>query len=210
MRTKNNPQTASKSANYSADILDDVIEMDATGGARTVTLPSASFQNGNSFTVVKKDSSTNTVTISAAGGTTINGAANFTLTKKNQFIELQADGTSNYRITGQSSQSGGSGTSAATVLTPGAVVSLDPTLDENFSLVPAQDETINAASVGPFGADIYLYITTSGVTSRNLTFGTNFKSTGVLATGTTTAKQFLMKFRSDGVNWLEQSRTAAM
>jgi hypothetical protein len=47
-------------------------------------------------------------------------------------------------------------------------------------------------------------------TSRTLTFGTGFKPTGTLATGTTTARVFVLTFVSDGTNLYEKSRTAAM
>lgn len=208
MGRKSNPQIASKTASYSADLLDDVIEMDATGGARTVTLPGANFQYGNEFTVVKKDSSVNAVSITAAASSTINGSASaYVLTRQNQAAVLQSDGASNYRVTHQT----GSGKSGAgTALTPSATISLDPTLDENFSLVPGQACTINAASIGAAGQDLFLFITTSGASSFVITLGTNFLSSGTLATGTVSAKKFLVKFKSDGAAWLEQSRTAAL
>lgn len=206
MARKSNPQIATKTANYSADVLDDVVEMDATGGTRTVTLPSAKFQYGNEFTVVKKDSSANAVTISAAGNSTINGAASYVLSKLNQTVVLQADGVSNYRVTSQS----GSGKASSTALTSSATIALDPSLNENFTLTAGHTATINAASTGVMGQDLYLYVLTSGTSSFTLTFGTNFLSSGTLATGTVDAKKFLVKFKSDGVKWLEQSRTAAL
>jgi hypothetical protein len=60
------------------------------------------------------------------------------------------------------------------------------------------------------GRQYHFIITTSGTTSYTLTFGTNFKSTGTLATGTTTAKVFVITFVYDGTNLNEVSRTAAM
>ena len=206
MPSKINARIVSKSANYSADLLDDVIEMDATGGARTVTLPSALFQYNNTFTVAKKDASANAVTISAAGGSTINGASNYILTRQNQTVELQSDGTSNYRVTSQS----GSGKAGSTVLTSSATISLDTTLNENYTLTAGHTATINATTTGAMGQDLYLYVLTSGTSSFTLTFGTNFLSAGTLATGTVDAKRFLVKFRSDGGRWLEQSRTGAL
>lgn len=97
-----------------------------------------------------------------------------------------------------------------TALTPSSTVSLDPTLGDVFTLVPGQDETINAASVPATSQEITLIVTTSGSTSRTLTFGTNFKSTGTLATGVTTAKVFVIRFIGDGTNFNEVSRTTAM
>ena len=54
-------------------------------------------------------------------------------------------------------------------------------------------------------------VTTSGTTSSfTITFGTNFKTTGTLATGTVTAKVFTVSFIGDGSNMCETSRTTAM
>ena len=60
------------------------------------------------------------------------------------------------------------------------------------------------------GTRCTLIIVTSGVTSYTMTFGTGFKTTGTLATGTATAKTFVLQFISDGTTVIEASRTAAM
>ena len=96
-----------------------------------------------------------------------------------------------------------------TALTAGATVAIDSTLGNFFTLTPAQDEAINATTVGVQGQVLIIKILTSGTTSRTLTFGTNFLSTGTLATGTGTAKTFMIAFLSDGANYIELFRTAA-
>jgi len=60
------------------------------------------------------------------------------------------------------------------------------------------------------GSVRHLVILTSGVTSRTITFGTGFKPVGTLATGTVTARVFVVTFISDGVNLYEAGRTVAM
>lgn len=55
-----------------------------------------------------------------------------------------------------------------------------------------------------------IIILTSGTSSYTITFGTGFKPTGTLATGTTTAKVFVINFISDGTSLYEAGRTAAM
>ena len=65
-------------------------------------------------------------------------------------------------------------------------------------------------TVPPAGSRCTLMILTSGTVSYTITFGTGFKSTGTLATGTTTAKIFMVNFVSDGTNLYEAGRTAAM
>ncbi|KAF0249322.1 MAG: hypothetical protein FD167_1275 [bacterium] len=100
--------------------------------------------------------------------------------------------------------------SAVVALTPATIVALDSTLGNTFTLTPAQDTTINIATVPATDQLITLKVLTSGTTSYSITFGTNIKSTATLATGTTTAKVFVVTFRSDGTNFNEVSRTTAM
>ncbi len=88
-------------------------------------------------------------------------------------------------------------------------VSLDPTLTETFTVTPTGAITLNAASA-PSGADVVLIVTTSGASSYNITFSGNFKSTGVLATGTASGKVFTISFRGDGAHLNETARTTAM
>jgi len=59
------------------------------------------------------------------------------------------------------------------------------------------------------GAIATLIILTSGTSSYVITFGSGFKTTGTLTTGTTSARNFVISFVSDGTNMLETSRTAA-
>lgn len=96
----------------------------------------------------------------------------------------------------------------AATLTAGATVSVDPTAASVASLTPAQNETLNAVNVQD-GQLYVLVVKASGTTSYTLTFGTNFKSTGTLATGTVDAKTFVVTFVGVGTNLVEVSRTAA-
>lgn len=65
-------------------------------------------------------------------------------------------------------------------------------------------------TVPPAGTRCTLLILTSGTSSFTITFGTGFKPTGTLATGTTAARVFVVVFVSDGTNLYEVSRTVAM
>jgi hypothetical protein len=60
------------------------------------------------------------------------------------------------------------------------------------------------------GSIVVLSVLTSGVTSYTITFGTGFKSTGTLATGTVSARYFNLTFVSDGTNLIETARTVAI
>jgi hypothetical protein len=60
------------------------------------------------------------------------------------------------------------------------------------------------------GTRCSVLILTSGTSSFVVTFGSGFKPTGTLATGTTNARIFVINFISDGTNLYEAGRTAAM
>lgn len=75
---------------------------------------------------------------------------------------------------------------------------------------PTQNSTLDATTTPAYGQEIQFVVTTSGVSSFNITFGTNFKSQGVLATGTVSGKVFIVKFISDGASYYEVSRSTAM
>lgn len=97
-------------------------------------------------------------------------------------------------------------------LTPGATPSFAPGPGiSGYTLTPGEDETIAAVTTGAVAGKLYaLRVLTSGATSRTLTFGTNFKTTGTLATGTSTGKYFMVLFYFDGTNFIEVSRTTAI
>ena len=65
-------------------------------------------------------------------------------------------------------------------------------------------------SVPPAGTAAYVIIVTSGVTSRVVTFGSGFKATATLATGTVAGRRFVLSFISDGTNLIETARTVAI
>ena len=94
-------------------------------------------------------------------------------------------------------------------LTPGTTVAWDAAVTVAATLTPGQDETINMSNVTA-GRLYSLAITTSGTTSWTLTFGTNFVSTGTLATGVTSGKRFTVLFVGVGSALWEVARTTAM
>lgn len=100
---------------------------------------------------------------------------------------------------------------AVQVLTPASTISVDPTVGGIATLTSAATNmTLNAASV-PAGSELVVVITTSGTTGCTVTFGTNFKTTGTVTTGTVSGKVWTVHFVCDGVNFNEVSRsTAAM
>lgn len=80
------------SANLTLDEREDVVEMDASGGSRTVTLPPASEALGKVFTVIKTDSSSNAVVIDGDGSETINGLTTVSLIGQWQKLSVISNG----------------------------------------------------------------------------------------------------------------------
>jgi hypothetical protein len=80
----------------------------------------------------------------------------------------------------------------------------------HVSQVTISAATTLTTTVPPAGTQAIVIIVTSGTTSRTVTFGTGFKATGTLATGTAASRRFVVSFVSDGTQLLECSRTAAI
>lgn len=99
-------------------------------------------------------------------------------------------------------------TSGANTLTTGTLA-LAMATKPNVTVTPNATGTFTS-TVPPAGTICTLEIVTSGTTSYTMTFGTGFKTTGTLATGTVTAKTFMLAFLSNGTTLNELSRTAAM
>lgn len=68
----------------------EIVMVDATSGAKTITLQAADTTNkGRKYTIKKIDSSANVVTISGS----VNGGTNYTLSSQGQVVKLISDGT---------------------------------------------------------------------------------------------------------------------
>ena len=124
----------SVSVNYT--VLDDdgysLISMNATGGSRTVTLPTAADNAGRRITIVKIDSSFNTVIIDGEGGETINGATTINLLTTFDFMEVMCTGSAWVIVTQSGSTDWFSTTptleGSTTDPTPGALMVAVPTV----------------------------------------------------------------------------------
>ena len=100
-----------------------------------------------------------------------------------------------------------SASSAATPSTTGAMTV--PMTSAIITITPTGACTFNATG-GSVGQIVTFIITTAGTSSFVLTFGTNFRKVGTLATGTVTARFFTITFRCiNGRIWSEMCRTAA-
>jgi hypothetical protein len=95
-----------------------------------------------------------------------------------------------------------------TVLTTGATA-MALAANINVRVTPNANATYTS-TVPAAGITATIMILTSGVSSYTITFGSGFRTTGTLATGTTTARYFMLSFISDGTVLVETSRTTAM
>lgn len=81
--------------------LEQLISVNATGGARTLNLPDATKVPGKKATFTKTDTSTNVITLDGFNVQTINGAATYTgLRKQYDSVTLTSNGT-NWAITNE-------------------------------------------------------------------------------------------------------------
>lgn len=69
------------------------VGVDASGAARTITLPAAASNTGRIYNISKRDSSANTVTIDANAAELINGAATVVISTQYGSYTIQSDGT---------------------------------------------------------------------------------------------------------------------
>jgi hypothetical protein len=82
--------------------------------------------------------------------------------------------------------------------------------DTHVSQVSISANTTLTTTVPPAGSQAIVIIVAQGTTSRTVTFGTGFASTGTLATGTVDTRRFVVSFVSDGTRLIECSRTVAI
>jgi len=69
------------------------VTVDASGAARTITLPTAASAKWRKYIIKKVDASANTVTVDADGAETIDGALTYVLIAQYQSVEIQSDGS---------------------------------------------------------------------------------------------------------------------
>lgn len=87
-----NLASGSYSANHSATELETFINMNATGGVVTATLPPAAAVPGQVIVVKKIDGSANVVTVAAQAGEAIDGVSSKNVTSQYAVIRVWSDG----------------------------------------------------------------------------------------------------------------------
>lgn len=85
------PRVVSKTGTYSATVNDSLVKADATGGAFTVTLPTAVGVAGKTYTVKRMNGGANAVTVACSAAETIDGAATYALSSQYAVVTVVSD-----------------------------------------------------------------------------------------------------------------------
>ena len=83
----------SKTSAYTVTDDDAAILVDATGGAVTVTLPTAVGRTGQTYEIKRTNAGANAVTVDGNGAETIDGAATVSLSTQYATVRMVSDGT---------------------------------------------------------------------------------------------------------------------
>ena len=166
-----------KTANYTALTTDSIILCNATSGNITITLYTAVGNAGRKLTIIKTDSSTNTVTIDGNSTETINGALTQVLFTQHSTLTLVSNGT-NWQIeNGQLNR----------VLLNETVVS-SAVASVNFtSLITStfKKYTIELINIISVTNDVNLLLRTSSNNGSSWDAGTGYSTQGLLVASTT-------------------------
>lgn len=85
-------QITQVTSNYTVADNDEIIEVNATGGAVTISLPAANLSVGRRLTIVKTDSSSNVVTVDGDSTELICGQTSFPISDQFGFASIYANG----------------------------------------------------------------------------------------------------------------------
>ena len=130
------PRTVTTSGNVNP--LDDVVLVDASASAVTMTLETAVACDGRQHTFKKIDAGTNAMTIDGNGSETIDGTANLAYTIQNVAVTLKSDGINWRRVSGADAypQAG----------------RYSPTLTNQTNVAASSADTLQWGRIGPFVA----------------------------------------------------------
>lgn len=204
--------TAVKTSAYTATA-NQLVPVNAAGGAVTITLPSASAAGIGAVVVVQKtDTSVNTVTVTRAGSNTINTAATTaTISLADEALTFTSDGVSRWTISaGQTSLSSLDGryASIGPVSTKTAAYTL--TASDSTILVDATSGALTMTlptSVGLTGRSFTIKRINGGGNAVAVapTSGQTIDGVGTYILGTPQAS---VEVQSDGANWRVVRRRA--
>jgi len=93
-------KVVSKTAGYTATLLDNIILVNASGGEVTIGLPTAIGSTGKPYLIKKTDSSENKVIIDPNGSETIDGVLTVSLVSQYSFIQIISNGSNWVLVSG--------------------------------------------------------------------------------------------------------------
>lgn len=200
------------SANYTVGPLDEILLVDCTAGAITITLPDAVGNTGLSLYIKKIDSSGNAVTIATVNNQTIDGAATQTISTQWQTYQLKAGigaGTTqewqSLSIStsgGGSSFNGGTITSQLTINVSSAtalIVGPNGTTNPTLSVITNVSSAATGISITgeAAGSGVNIAVTSSG-TNEALTI--NARGSGIINIGSTSTGGLSLNFGGASTN----------
>jgi hypothetical protein len=196
----------STSNNYTL-ALTDANKIIQSFGDLTITIPNDSsvpFPDNTLIIIVNNDGGVTTISKASGVGLSPNAQDNYILEKPNAIAFLIKGSPNYWTVAGDLCPAIRTTADSGTVsvdFTPYGIIKRTPTADITYN---------NTASTVRRNRLVFIF-TTSGTTSYDITFGTNFISQGVLATGTVSGKRFVVEFQGDSTNYYEVgARGAAM
>jgi hypothetical protein len=187
-----------KTGNYST-FPGEFVRVDATGGARTITLP-ATAAVGAVVTVQKVDASANAVIVDGFGAATVNGAATVSITTQNAAVDLVFDGA-NWASPLAASGGGGAAGDTVTAKTGAYTAAASEFVKADAT---AAGFTITLPSAPPSGSPVTVKkmdSTTNVVTVVGQGGATIDGDANAIIAGAETT----VTFTYDGANWLVKS-----
>jgi hypothetical protein len=185
------------SGTTSLDFDSSVQQFDATAGNVTVDLPpittGIATNSGETYTIIKEDSSANTVTIVPNGSDTINGAANYVLTARYQSVTLYSNGENDLGLKQWNIQ-------AITTSNANGLVSFQGRTTPNATLIVADVNGLGTISNNTTG-NALSSTTTSSIASL-IAAGTNI---GIAGSGTTVSPYVISSASSFSSNYITLS-----
>ena len=177
----NNLAVSTKTAAYTATTGDDVILADASGGAFTITLYTASGNSGKVLRIKKISTGSNEVTVDGDGSETIGGYANVKLSGRNDAVTLASDGTNWQLLSDEITVA-----AAADAGTPTGTLNSSQN-NVVFGTLTQNTQAAYNTTTGEFTAPysgVYVVTATLGFAAASASVG-NYYSAGIRLNGTT-------------------------
>ena len=195
---------ATKTSAYTA-VPGDYVPVDTTGGAVTITLPTAPVAGTTIAVKLVAQASSNAVTIAAGGADVFNaqgGATTYTLSRLYQGVQLQyLSGPSVWAVFDYSGQLHGSAFSASfapkvVTLTDATTITTDASAGNDFRVTLTGNHTLGAPTNPTDGQRVVYQVTQDSTGSRTLAYNAifDFGTPGTPTLGTAASSTAMLRF----------------